>query len=129
MEKRVLVVEDSAPNRALLHDLLSRVFVCVVDSAEDGEGAVSMVKENPPDLVLMDVGLPGMDGTEATRVLKSDPTTRAIPVLALTGYSSDEDERRLLDSGFDGFLPKPFDVPQLLRTLSRHLTVRPDIRI
>ncbi|MBI5844970.1 MAG: response regulator [Deltaproteobacteria bacterium] len=124
MLKSVLVVEDSEINRHLLHDLLEKVFYCEVVTANDGQEAVDRVKEIKPDLVLMDVGLPVMDGVTATRILKNDRETWAIPVVALTGFSSDEDEERLLASGFDGFLPKPFDLAKLIEKMKDFLSVR-----
>lgn len=124
MLKSVLVVEDSEINRHLLHDLLEKVFFCSVSTANNGREAVDFVKGQHPDLILMDVGLPIMDGVEATKILKSDPETRAIPVVALTGFSSAEDEVRLMASGFDGFLPKPFDLAKLFEKMKDFLTAR-----
>jgi two-component system cell cycle response regulator DivK len=124
MEKRVLVVEDSDTNRQLLQDLLERVCLCTVATAGDGKEAVDKALDTLPDLILMDIGLPVMDGTEAIRLIRADARARGIPVLALTGYASREDERRLLEAGFDGFLAKPFDVPELLEKLKKYLAAR-----
>ena len=125
MVKSVLVVEDSETNRQLLCDLLEKVFYCTVATAADGQEAVDSVKSVNPDLVLMDVGLPVMDGLAATKILKADPATSGIPVLALTGFSGAGDEERLLASGFDGFLAKPFDLAKLLEKMRGYLTQRP----
>lgn len=124
MLKSVLVVEDSEINRHLLHDLLEKVFYCEVFTANDGQEAVDRAREIMPGLILMDVGLPVMDGVAATRILKGDPATSGIPVVALTGFSSAEDEARLLASGFDGFLPKPFDLAKLLEKMKNFLVTR-----
>ncbi|MDI6798242.1 MAG: response regulator [Desulfatibacillaceae bacterium] len=119
--KRVMVVEDNEPNRQLLKDLLEMVFVCTVEAVEDGEKAVEITGKNPPDLILMDVSLPGMDGVEAMLRIKKQHPQGSPPCLALTGYAAENQKRALLAEGFDGFLPKPFDVPQLLETLSVYL--------
>ena len=119
--KRVMVVEDNEPNRQLLKDLLEMVFVCAVEAVEDGEKAVEITGQNPPDLILMDVSLPGMDGVEAMLRIKKQYPQGGPPCLALTGYAAENQKRALLAEGFDGFLPKPFDVPQLLDTLSVYL--------
>ncbi|MFP4477562.1 MAG: response regulator [Desulfatibacillaceae bacterium] len=124
MEKLVLIVEDSESNRQLLKDLLEKVCHCRVETAGDGQEAVDKALADPPDLILMDVGLPVMDGIEATENIKKSDQCGAVPVLALTGYASSEDERRLMEAGFDGFLAKPFDVPELLARLKGYLETR-----
>lgn len=127
MEKRVLVVEDSDANRELLKDLLEKVFLCRVETAVDGADAVRKAGELKPDLILMDLGLPKMDGTEAARIIREDPEIPAVPCFALTGYTGEGEERRILSQGFDGYLPKPFDVPKLLKVLSDHIPPRSGI--
>ncbi len=129
MQKQVLIVEDSETNRVLLHDLLEKVCECNVSVAVNGKQGVDMAFENMPDLILMDVGLPIMDGLEATRTLKADSRTVEIPVLALTGFVTQEDETRMLQAGFDGVLPKPFDVPKLLEKVSQYLKARSGIQV
>ncbi len=124
MPKQVLIVEDSETNRVLLHDLLEKVCECSVTVAANGKQGLDIALIAVPDLILMDVGLPVMDGIEATRALKADDRTVDIPVLALTGFVTPEDEGRMLDAGFDGVLAKPFDVPKLLEKVSRYLTAR-----
>ncbi len=122
--KKVLIVEDSKTNLTLLKDLVERVCMCEVHTADDGETAVEMARTLTLDLILMDVGLPGMDGIEALRVIRSRPEGEQIPALALTGYASDQDRKRLLSSGFNGYLAKPFDLPKLLSILSGYLETR-----
>jgi len=124
MEKTVLIVEDSASNRKLLCELVERVCSCTVIPAADGEEAVALAREKLPDLILMDLKLPGIDGVEATRRIKLDPATASIPTLALTGYITGSDEERVRAQGFDGFLPKPFNVPKLLETVSGYIPPR-----
>lgn len=129
MQKQVLIVEDSETNRLLLHDLLEKVCECKVCLASNGKQALEVAMECLPDLILMDVGLPVMDGMEATRTLKADARTGEIPVLALTGFVTPEDESRMMKAGFDGVLPKPFDVPKLLEKVSQYLTTRSGIQV
>ncbi|MBU2488980.1 MAG: response regulator [Proteobacteria bacterium] len=122
--KRVLIVEDSETNLTLLKDLVERVCKCVVHTAGDGETAVEAARTVLPDLILMDVGLPGMDGIEALKIIRSTPAGEKVPALALTGYASDQDRKHLLSQGFDGYLAKPFDLPKLLSILSKYLETR-----
>ncbi|MBI9075368.1 MAG: response regulator [Desulfatibacillum sp.] len=129
MQKQVLVVEDSETNRVLLHDLLEKVCHCCVSVAANGKQGLEMAQAGLPDLILMDVGLPVMNGLEATRVLKADVRTGAIPIIALTGYVSNEDEQRMIEAGFDGILPKPFDVRKLLDKVCVYLTARSDLQL
>ena len=129
MEKQVLVVEDSETNRVLLHDLLERVCHCAVSVAANGKQGLEMAQANMPDLILMDLGLPVLDGMEAAKILKADAKTGSIPIIALTGFVSDQDEERMLEAGFDGFLPKPFDVRKLLDKVSVYLTARQNLQL
>lgn len=129
MQKQVLIVEDSATNRGLLRDLLEKVCECSVCVAADGKQGLEMALADPPDLILMDVGLPVMDGMEATKALKSDPRTEKVPILALTGFVRSRDEAVMLEAGFDGVLPKPFDVPKLLKKVSQYLKIKNGIQV
>ena len=110
---RILLVEDNPDNR----DMLSRRLVrrgCTVEFAGDGVAALAAAQASPPDLVLMDLSLPVMDGWEATRRLKSDPRTRAVPVIALTAHAMEGDRARAIDAGCDDYDTKPVDLPRLL---------------
>ncbi len=127
MKKSVLIVEDSVSNLQLLCDLVERVFDCIVAPAQTGEEAVELARQNAPDLVLMDLKLPGIDGNEAMERIRQDPNTAKTPVLALTGYIAGDDESRMREMGFDGYLPKPFDVPKLLEVVSVYLPQRKDL--
>lgn len=105
----VLVVEDNEKNRKLARDLLSfRGFR--VAEATTATDALIAARAEPPDLVLMDVALPDMDGVEALRLLRSDPLTKGVPVVAVTAFAMKGDRERLLDEGFDGYVAKPIDV-------------------
>jgi two-component system cell cycle response regulator DivK len=105
----ILVVEDNERNLKLVRDVLVFAGYEVLEArtAEDG---VTTAGERFPDLVLMDVQLPGMDGTEALRRLRSIPTTASIPVVAVTAFAMKDDRARLLEAGFDGYLEKPISV-------------------
>jgi len=95
----------------------------VVVEARSGEQGVTLAREAPPDLVLMDLGLPGMDGTEALRLLRESPTTARIPVVAVTAYAMPADRERSRAAGFDGYLTKPLDVLALPEQVRGYLAV------
>ncbi|MCW5715915.1 MAG: response regulator [Bauldia sp.] len=114
MTRRILVVEDTVDNRQIVRDLLTSAGFEVIE-AVDGAAGVALAGTSRPDLVIMDVQLPVMDGYEATRRLKSDPALRAIPVIAVTSYALSGDEERSRAAGCDGYLSKPFSPSHLLR--------------
>ena len=116
----VLVVEDNPLNMELVTDLLVAHGheVRQAGTAEDG---VRLAKETGPDLILMDVRLPGMDGHAAARLLKSDATTRGIPTIALTAQAMKGDMAVALAAGFDGYIPKPIDIHVFRREIGRLL--------
>jgi two-component system cell cycle response regulator DivK len=109
---RILVVEDNERNLKLVRDVLTHAGYDVV-GAGTGELGVQLARTQPPDLVLMDLGLPGMDGVEALEALRAAPETAAIRVVAVTAYAMPQDEERTLRAGFDGYLTKPIDVRAL----------------
>jgi len=108
----ILVVEDNEKNLKLVRDVLQFAGFDVV-AASSAELGVAMAIERPPDLVLMDLQLPGMDGTEALRQLRNSPRTRSVPVVAVTAFAMKDDRERALDAGFDGYLEKPISVQAL----------------
>lgn len=110
---RILLVEDNEMNRDMLSRRLNRRGFEVL-IAEDGGLAVSMTQTERPDLVLMDMSLPVIDGWEATRRLKADPETAGIPIIALTAHAMDSDRERALEVGCDDYDSKPVDLPRLL---------------
>jgi len=114
MTRRILVVEDTEDNRQIVRDLLNSAGFEVLE-ATDGASGVALAAESRPDLIIMDVQLPVMDGYEATQRLKSDPALRAIPVIAVTSYALSGDEERSRAAGCDGYLSKPFSPSHLLR--------------
>ncbi len=117
MLKTVLVVEDEPLNIKLLKDVLRYAGHAVIEAVNGQEG-VDLAIANKPDIILMDIQLPIMDGMEATRILKANPDTRNIPIIALTGYAMTGDENRMREAGCDGYLSKPFKVAELLRMMN-----------
>ena len=117
--KTILIVEDVALNRDLLVQLLEDDYLLQI--AEDGLRALEQVASARPDLILMDLSLPHMDGWEAMRRLKADPSLACIPVVAVSAHAMRGDEERARSCGCDGFLTKPIDEALLFDTLARHL--------
>jgi two-component system cell cycle response regulator DivK len=120
MSKRILVVEDQEDNRQIVRDLLT-ITDYEVTEAENGEEALASVAKQRPDLILMDIQLPIMDGYEATRRLKADPALRAIPIIAVTSYALSGDEEKARAAGCDDFVPKPFSPRELLAKIRKYL--------
>lgn len=110
---KILLVEDNEMNRDMLSRRLARKGYEVA-CAMDGAVGVAMATSESPDLILMDMSLPVMDGWEATRRLKADASTRAIPVIALTAHAMDGDEQKSRDAGCDDYDTKPIELPRLL---------------
>ncbi len=120
---KILLVEDNEMNRDMLSRRLARQGYDVV-IAQDGARGVAMVTEEHPDLVLMDMSLPIVDGWEATRRLKSDPATRSVPVIALTAHAMAEDREKALAAGCDDYDTKPIELPRLLEKITQLLQTR-----
>jgi two-component system, cell cycle response regulator DivK len=118
---KVLIVDDFEDNRQMYAEFLTYSGYQVLE-ATDGAEAIAKAKELAPDLVVMDLSLPVMDGWEATRRLKGDPQTRHIPILALTGHSFDGHSRGAHDAGCDGFLAKPCLPERLLQAVRQMLS-------
>lgn len=116
---KILIVEDLALNRDLLAQLLEDDHLLVF--AEDGAAALECAAEERPDLILMDLSLPRMDGWEATRRLKANPGLAHIPVIVLSAHAMSSDEERARASGCDDFLTKPIDEALLFDAIARHL--------
>jgi two-component system, cell cycle response regulator DivK len=113
MTKRILIVEDTEDNRQILRDLLTAAGYELLEAA-DGEEGVAMAAAYRPDLILMDIQLPRIDGYEATRRIKGDPTLKEIPIVAVTSYALSGDEEKTRAAGCDGYIAKPFSPRQLL---------------
>jgi two-component system, cell cycle response regulator DivK len=114
---RVLIVEDNAINMSLSTFLVKSAGYAVI-AATDAEAGIKMAREEVPDLILMDIQLPGMDGIEAIGLLKDDPSTRGIPIIALTALAMKGDEARIRASGCDGYIAKPMRYQQFLAAIA-----------
>jgi two-component system, cell cycle response regulator DivK len=110
--QRILVVEDNERNLKLIRDVLQFAGYEIVE-ATSGEQGVALAQDCEPDLVLMDLQLPQMDGTEALRLLRASPRTRDVPVVAVTAFAMREDRERAFGAGFDGYLQKPISIRAL----------------
>jgi two-component system cell cycle response regulator DivK len=120
MSKRILVVEDQEDNRQIIRDMLSTLDYELAE-AENGVEALAAVAKQKPDLILMDIQLPIMDGYEATRRIKADPAMKDIPIIAVTSYALSGDEQKARVAGCDDFVPKPYSPRQLLAKIREYL--------
>jgi two-component system cell cycle response regulator DivK len=121
VSKRILVIEDQEDNRQILRDLLTSADFEVIE-AEDGQAGLVAAADHRPDLILMDMQLPILDGYEATRRLKADTALHAIPVIAVTSYASSSDADKARAAGCDAFVSKPFSPRQLLAKIRECLS-------
>ena len=120
MSKRILVVEDQEDNRQIIRDMLSATDYEITE-AENGEEAIAAVAKQKPDLILMDIQMPILDGYEATRRIKADPALRANPIIAITSYALSGDEQKAREAGCDDYVPKPYSPRQLLAKIRQYL--------
>jgi len=120
MSKRILVVEDHEDNRQILRDLLKSAGYEMVE-AWDGDAALRAAASEKPDLILMDIDLPGINGYEATRRLKADPAMRQVPIIVVTSYALSGDEQKARDAGADDYIAKPYSPRQLLAKVRAYL--------
>ena len=118
--KRILLVEDHEDNRNIYRTILEH-YGYVVLIASDGRMGMRLAREEAPDLILMDLSIPFVDGWEATRVLKADEATRAIPIIALSAHAQQEDRERAAEAGCDGYLAKPVEPRAVLAEVRRFL--------
>ena len=125
MTKRILVVEDHPINRRIMRDLLGSAGYEVIE-AVTGEEGVALAEARRPDLILMDIQLPGLDGYEATRQIKANPALRHIPIIAVTSYALSGDETRAFEAGCDAYITKPFQPQNVLEKIKTYLISNPD---
>ena len=118
--KTILLVEDNPHNRKIFSGMLTHHGFRVRE-AETGELALQMVKEELPDLILMDLSIPGIDGWECTRRLKADPNTKTVPIIALTAHAMRGDEDRARAAGCDGYLSKPISPKKVVEEVRAFL--------
>jgi CheY-like chemotaxis protein len=119
----ILIVEDNDKNRKLVRDVLTFKGYAVIE-AEMGEAGIRLAQERRPSLVLMDIRLPGIDGIEALRRLRAEPTTRGIPVMAMTASVMSEDRQKIMDAGFDAYQGKPIEVQGFVAAVAELLERR-----
>lgn len=119
-EKTILVIEDNEMNMKLVRTLLQIGKYRVLE-AQDAETGITMAQQHLPDLIMMDIQLPAMDGLTAARLIKEDPATQDIPVVALTSYAMQGDEQKARESGCIGYMSKPIDTRRFLKNISQYL--------
>jgi CheY-like chemotaxis protein len=124
--ERILIVDDNATNLKLVAYLM-RANGYTVDTALDAESAIVAIRNNHPDVILMDIQLPGIDGLELTRRLKADPATRDIVIVAVTAYALKGDQAKAQAAGCDDYITKPIDTRALPETIARHLARREEL--
>jgi two-component system cell cycle response regulator DivK len=120
MSRRILVVEDHEENRRIMRDLLGSAGYEMIE-AVSGEEGVALAESQRPDLILMDIQLPGLDGYEATRRIKANPALGGIPVIAVTSYALSGDDVKAREAGCDDYVTKPFSPRALLAKIREHL--------
>ncbi len=120
MSKLILVVEDQEDNRRIMRDLLASAGYPVIE-AVTGEEGVAAAETHGPDLILMDIQLPGLDGYEATRQIKANPDLRHIPIIAVTSYALSGDDVKAFEAGCDDYVSKPFSPRELLAKIRTYL--------
>jgi two-component system, cell cycle response regulator DivK len=120
MTKRILVVEDQEDNRRIIRDLLTSAGYELIEAQDGGEG-VRLAASERPDLILMDIQLPVLDGHEATRRIRQNPELRQIPIVVVTSYALSGDEQKAIAAGADDYVAKPFSPRQLLATIRKFL--------
>ena len=118
--KRILVIEDTEDNRLILGDLLSNAGYELIEAVDGLEGVAAAEREKP-DLILMDIQLPGIDGYEATRRIRAIPALASVPIIAVTSYALSGDEAKTREAGCDGYIAKPYSPRQLLATVRQFL--------
>ena len=124
MSKRILVVDDQEDLRGVLRDLLTGSGYTVIEAA-DGEAGVAKAKSDRPDLILMDIQMPVIDGYEATRRIKVDPDLNPIPIVAVSSFAMKGDEEKARAAGCDHYVTKPYSPMQLLRLIRSFLGDKP----
>jgi two-component system cell cycle response regulator DivK len=123
MSKRILYIEDAPDNRDLVTQMLSGLYE--IETATNGDEGLDAARLRRPDLILMDVSLPVVDGLSCTRIIRRDPLLRDIPVIALTAHCMVGDREKALAAGCDGFLSKPFRLAELRSTIAEFLARAP----
>lgn len=118
--KTILIIEDNELNMKLVRSILQLGHFQALE-ARDAESGLQLAREHLPDLILMDIQLPGMDGLDATRIIRKDPNLMNIPVVALTSYAMQGDEQKATSAGCTGYIAKPIDTRSFLDTIAGYL--------
>ena len=121
-DNTILVIEDDEINRSLIRSVLE-LGKCLVLESENAENGIQLAREHHPNLIIMDIRLPEMDGLEATRFIKEDSNLKDIPIVAITGYNNKEDEDMAINTGCVAYLRKPIDVRNFRKTIAMILAV------
>jgi two-component system cell cycle response regulator DivK len=124
MKKRILAIEDHAENRRILGYLLASAGFEMIEAVTGEEGVAAAEKERP-DLIIMDIQLPGLDGYEATRRIKANPALRHIPIIVVTSYALSGDDVKAFEAGCDAYVTKPFVPRELLAKIRTYLAQQP----
>ena len=119
--KTVLVIEDNELNMKLVRSMLQLAHYEIVE-AKNAEDGIKLAREHLPKLILMDIQLPGIDGLDATRIIKKNPKLAHIPIVALTSYAMQGDEEKAISAGCTGYIAKPIDTRNFLDIISKYLT-------
>ena len=119
-DKTILVIEDNALNMKLVKSLLSIGHYNIIEAA-DAETGVTLARDKKPDLILMDIHLPGMDGLTATRLIKEETSLKGIPVVAFTSFAMEGDEEKAMEAGCAGYITKPLNTQNFLSTVEHYL--------
>ena len=119
-DKTILVIEDNELNMKLVRSLLKMSSYGMIE-AGDAETGIKLAREKKPDLILMDIQLPGMDGLSATKILKADPSLKDTMIIALTSHAMEGDDKKVREAGCDGYITKPIDTRNFLQTVDDYL--------
>ena len=120
---KILIVEDNEKNRTLVKDVLEYHGYEVIEAGNGKEG-IKIAKENNPDLILMDIQMPVMSGYDAIKILKNNPETKDIKIIALTSFAMKGDKEKIMDEGFDDYIAKPIDIRRLPELVKKALEVK-----
>ena len=118
--KKILIVEDNEKNRLLIKDILLYYGYEVIE-AENGKEGLEQAKKHLPDLILLDIQMPVMDGFTAIKMLKDDPATKNIKIIALTSFAMKGDRENIMEAGFDDYIAKPFDTRKLPEMVKKYV--------
>jgi len=123
MRKRILVIEDQEDNRQIVRDLMAASGYELIEATTGEEGIAAAARERP-DLILMDIQLPGIDGYEVTRRIKANPQLKTIPIIAVTSYALSGDDKKAFAAGCDGYVTKPYSPRLLLAKIREYLPAK-----